>query len=157
MKKTQGFRREPPDGGVEFRVAEWLPVQPKRELNDSRIVSLAAQILQTCRGVGIVIDRVVESIEEICCKSHVDPLFDLEVLEGREVCIPATWTHDVGSRTEIVKVTDADIETAAAGQGHRQPIVIKAAIAVRSEWPDDSLAPILWNQSCEVSSRNVAR
>ncbi len=81
-----------------------LPVHPQRELNDPRVVCLAAQVLQPRGGVGGVIVGVIEGVEEIRRESYVRSLFDLEVLEDREVRIPGAGTDNAGSRTGIVDV-----------------------------------------------------
>lgn len=126
-------------------------------MNDSRIVCLAAQILQTCGAVGIVIVRVIEGIEEIRRKPYVRPLFDFEVLEDREVRIPRTGTDDVGSRTEVVKVPHAGIETTTVCQRHCQPVGIEAAVAIRSKRAGYSLTPVHRHQGRQVSSRDIGR
>ena len=75
--------------------AECLEIKPQRELNDSRIVLLSAQILQTGGHIETilawtVVIGMVEHVEEISRKPCVHTLFNLEVLEERKIHIPGS-------------------------------------------------------------------
>src|SRR5438132_1176014 len=75
-----------------------LEFQPRRELNNARVVCLHAQVEQTSSPVGIFVVRVIEEVEEVGSKPQLHPLGDVEVLEDREVFIPQT-----GPEQEIVR------------------------------------------------------
>ena len=69
-------------------VAALLPLQPRRELDDTRIVRLLAQIDQPSRSVRIQAVRVIERVKEVGGEPNFYPLRNIEILKQREVFIP---------------------------------------------------------------------
>src|SRR5438552_7208917 len=79
-----------------------LELHAQGELDNAWVVQasarsrlLEAYILQAGGGVGRHVVGVVERIEEIGCKTHIEPLFDLEVLVKGEVVVPPAWADDI--------------------------------------------------------------
>jgi hypothetical protein len=63
-------------------------IKPKRELDDSRIIDLAAQILEPGFLVRAHIIGMIEGVKNVGEKSCLQPLSGFEVLVQRNVCFP---------------------------------------------------------------------
>ena len=87
-----------------LRLTRRLPVDSQRELDNSWIVGLAVQPLQSCHVIGSHVIRMVEKVEEVCREPCFDRFSNLEVLEERKIYIPGAWSDNETSRTWIEEI-----------------------------------------------------
>src|SRR5262245_9986852 len=93
-----------------------LPLNTEGELNDTRIVRLAAQILKSSHIVWGHVNRMIKNVEEVSGKTRPNSLCDCKRLEHRKILVKGTGPTVEVSSIPIHHLRDRSQADSAIGQ-----------------------------------------